>query len=53
MRWLRNIPNVLYFELPQALAIESLRAEVHVYVFDVLPASPFEALNRLNTLRRA
>jgi hypothetical protein len=43
--------EVIYFELPQELGIECLRAEVHVYIFDVLPSSPFEALNNLQSAR--
>ena len=43
--------EVIYFELPQELGIESLRAEVHVYIFDVLPSSPIEALNNLQSER--
>ncbi|MEK7950451.1 hypothetical protein [Luteolibacter soli] len=35
----------IYFELRSALGkVKSLRAEVHLYVFDSLPASPLEAL---------
>lgn len=43
--------DVIYFELPLELSIESLRAEVHVYIFDALPTSPFDALNELHTAR--
>jgi hypothetical protein len=43
--------EVIYFELPLELSIESLRAEVHVYIFDILPPSPFDALNELHTAR--
>ncbi len=43
--------EVIYFELPQELGIESLRAEVHVYIFDTLPPSPFDALNNLQSAR--
>jgi hypothetical protein len=39
--------DVVYFELPTALRLQSLRAEVHLYVFDSLPSSPFEALGQL------
>lgn len=41
----------IYFELPLALAIDSLRPEFHVYVFDVLPPSPSIALQELNKAR--
>lgn len=37
----------LYFEIPSGIEqIESLRTEVHLFLFDVLPSSPMEALNR-------
>lgn len=45
------LKEVIYFELPLELSIESLRAEVHVYIFDTLPPSPFDALNELHTAR--
>jgi hypothetical protein len=42
----------IYFELRAALGkVQSLRAEVHIYVFDTLPASPFKALAALDTAR--
>jgi hypothetical protein len=41
--------DVVYFELPSALGtIQSLKAEVHIYVFDSLPPSPAEALQSLD-----
>jgi hypothetical protein len=44
--------DVLYFELPSALGtIQSLRAEIHIYVFDALPASPLAGLQALRTAR--
>lgn len=43
--------DVIYFELPDDLAIDTLTAQVHVYLFDVLPKSPFEALESLETAR--
>jgi hypothetical protein len=41
----------IYFELPLALAIDSLRPEFHVYVFDTLPPSPSIALQELKKAR--
>jgi hypothetical protein len=43
--------DVIYFELPDDLAIDTLTAQVHVYLFDFLPTSPFEALDSLETAR--
>jgi hypothetical protein len=41
--------DVIYFEIPAALGqwIQSLRAEVHVYLFPTVPASPQLALTQL------
>jgi hypothetical protein len=40
--------EVIYFEIPEALGrIQSLRAEVHIYVFAVVPPSPTQALGQL------
>jgi hypothetical protein len=39
----------IYFELPAALGkVQTMRAEVHIYLFDHLPPSPIEALLRLD-----
>jgi hypothetical protein len=44
--------DVIYFELPAAIGkVQSLRAEVHLYVFSTLPASPFQALSGLGQAR--
>jgi HKD family nuclease len=44
--------DILYFELCSALGtIQSLRAEIHVYVFDTLPPSPVAALQMLGQAR--
>jgi hypothetical protein len=43
--------EVIYFELPQELGLESLRAEVHVFIFDTLPSTPYEALQNLQSAR--
>jgi hypothetical protein len=40
----------IYFELPRGLGkVSSLKAEVHVYVFEKLPSSPSEALACLDS----
>jgi hypothetical protein len=45
---LPNAGDVLYFELPAAIGkVQSLSAEVHLYVFGTLPTSPFQALSGL------
>lgn len=41
----------IYFELPLELAIDSLRPEFHVYIFDTLPSSPSIALKQLDRAR--
>lgn len=52
-----NLPrkgNRIYFELPAALGkIQSMKAEVHIYVFDSLPRTPSEGLARLATARES
>lgn len=40
-----------YFELPAGIAIESLKTEVHLYLFSKLPADPQEALQRASSAR--
>lgn len=41
--------DVIYFELPVALGrIQSLRAEVHVYLFSSKPSTPIDGLLRLH-----
>lgn len=42
----------IYFELPDGIQIESLRTEVHLFVFDSLPSTPWEALARLQSARQ-
>jgi hypothetical protein len=40
--------DVIYFELPKAIGkVQSLSSEVHLYLFDTLPASPVLALSNL------
>jgi hypothetical protein len=44
--------DVIYFELPAAIGkVQSLRAEVHLFLFDNLPQSPFQALGQLAQAR--
>ena len=41
--------DIIYFELPLALGqVQSLRSEVHLYVFDSLPSSPIVGLQSLH-----
>ncbi len=46
-------PNdVIYFELPAAIGkVQSLKAEVHLYLFDALPQTPLQALSQLGQAR--
>ena len=52
-----NVPdkgNVIYFEIPEALGrIASMRADVHLFVFDKLPATPALALNQLHKAKQS
>lgn len=49
---LPNKDDVIYFEIPAALGqIESLRAEVHLYVFEQKPSSAAEALRNLGNAK--
>lgn len=41
----------LYFELPAGIAIESLKTEVHLFLFNTLPPTPDQALQQLATAR--
>ncbi len=44
--------DVIYFELPSAIGkVQSLRAEVHLFLFDNLPQSPVQALSQLPQAR--
>lgn len=46
--------DVIYFEIPEAIGrIASMRAEVHVFVFDTLPATPALALNQLHKAKQS
>lgn len=41
--------DTIYFELPDALGkISSLRAEIHIFLFDQLPSTPGQGLAQLN-----
>jgi hypothetical protein len=49
---LPNKDDVIYFEIPAALGqIESLRAEVHLYVFEKKPSSAAEGLRNLGNAK--
>lgn len=44
-----SIDDIIYFELPEfTKTFTSLHPEVHVYLFDTLPTSPWEGLQKLN-----
>lgn len=45
--------DVIYLELPRDLRLQSLRAEVHVYLYDTLPKSPAQALRQLATAKKS
>jgi hypothetical protein len=46
--------DLIYFEIPSAFGrIESLRAEVHLYVFSGRPSSPGEGLRSLSSARQS
>ena len=46
--------DVIYFEIPDAIGrIASMRAEVHVFVFDTLPATPILALTQLHKAKQS
>jgi hypothetical protein len=46
--------EMLYFELREALGrLQSLRAEVHVFVFDVLPRNPSECIANLKLAKQS
>ncbi|SCY34308.1 phospholipase D family protein [Microvirga guangxiensis] len=42
-----DIGDTFFFELPSGIQIESLKTEVHLFLFNILPASPFDALNQV------
>jgi hypothetical protein len=46
-----RVGNQIYFELPSGIQIESLKTEVHLFLFDALPANPSEALARRNAAK--
>ena len=46
--------DAIYFEIPEAIGrIASMRAEVHLFVFDTLPATPGQALNQLHMAKQS
>jgi len=50
-----HVPNkgeVIYFEIPEALRqINALDAEVHIFIFDTKPPTPWEGLNSIDSAR--
>lgn len=47
------VDDTIYFELPSGIQIDSLRTEVHIYIFDFLPLTPEEALVNRQSARRS
>ena len=46
--------NVIYFEIPEAIGrIRSLQADVHLFVFDALPATPVQGLSQLQLAKQS
>ena len=46
--------DVVYFEIPEAIGrITSLQAEVHLFVFEKLPATPTQGLNEIDRAKRS
>jgi hypothetical protein len=41
--------DLIYFELPSGIQIESLTTEVHLFLFHSLPSTPWEALSRVSS----
>lgn len=41
--------KVIYFEMPEAILVQSLQPEVHIYIFATLPPSPAQALAQLSS----
>lgn len=48
---LPRVAEELYFELPRGIQIETLRTEVHLFVFDALPATPWATLAAVGSAR--
>jgi hypothetical protein len=44
-----KIGERLYFEIPSGIAVQTLNAQAHIFLFDNLPQYPREALNRTST----
>ncbi|MFN0020329.1 MAG: hypothetical protein ACKVP0_18885 [Pirellulaceae bacterium] len=45
-----SIGDDIYFELPAGIEqIESLKTEVHLFLFSTLPSDPWQAINRTNS----
>ena len=52
--YLPDKDDVIYFEIPEAIGqIASTRTEVHLFVFDTLPATPAQALNQLHMAKQS
>ena len=46
--------DVIYFEIPEVIGkIAAVGTEVHLFVFDTLPATPAQALNQLHTAKQS
>ena len=46
--------DVIYFEIPEAIGrITSMRVDVHLFVFDTLPATPTQALSQLHMAKQS
>jgi hypothetical protein len=41
--------DLIYFELPSGIQIQSLTTEVHLFLFRSLPSTPWEALTRVSS----
>src|SRR5262249_40295748 len=44
-----TVGDEIYFEIPLGIQIENLQTEVHLFIFDVLPTNPWQALARLSS----
>ncbi|MCG7363902.1 hypothetical protein MHZ93_21835 [Roseomonas sp. ACRSG] len=47
-----SVGDEIYFEMPEGIQVESLRTEVHLFIFDHLPSTPWDALARLGSARQ-
>ncbi|MGO9604006.1 MAG: restriction endonuclease PLD domain-containing protein [Candidatus Binataceae bacterium] len=44
-----KVGDRLYFEIPSGIAVQTLNAQAHIFLYDNLPQFPREALNRTST----